>query len=56
MVEDLTTVSPGDWAAGTEAVDGGLTGFEPGVPGGGVPVAVAVSVTEPLSRSAWVTV
>ncbi len=35
---------PGVWAAGTVAVDGGLTGLDPGVPGGRVPVAVAVSV------------
>ena len=52
-VTDLTTVSAGDWATVTEAVDG-LEVI--GEPVGGVPVAVAESLTEPLLRSAWVSV
>ena len=47
------TVRPGVWVVGTVAVDGAevTTG-----PVGGVPVAVAESATEPLLRSAWVSV
>ena len=52
-VTDFRMVIPVLWAVGTEAVDGGLV---TGVPTGGVPVAVAESATEPLSRSAWVSV
>src|SRR6266702_4457109 len=48
----LTTVSVGDCVTATIAVDGGET---TGGPVGGVPVAVAVSFTLPLSRSACVT-
>ncbi|MDT4934160.1 MAG: putative transport system ATP-binding protein [Pseudonocardiales bacterium] len=49
----LTTVSAGDCATVTIAVDGGEV---TGGPVGGVPDAVAVSFTLPLSRSACVTV
>ncbi len=52
-VTDLTTVRAGVWVAVTEAIDGlEVTGE----PVGGVPVAVAESLTEPLLRSAWVRV
>ena len=48
----LVMVSPVFWLAGT------VTWFEVPVmvpPPGGVPVAVEVSLIEPLLRSAWVT-
>jgi hypothetical protein len=48
----LTTVSAGLATTGTVAVDGGEV---TGGPVGGVPDAVAVSFTLPLSRSACVT-
>src|SRR6266702_5591966 len=48
----LTTVSAGDCVTVTIAVDGGEV---TGGPVGGVPDAVAVSFTDPLSRSACVT-
>ena len=52
-VADFTTEIDGVWPAGTLAGDGGDVTAGPL---GGVPVAVAVSLTLPLSRSAWVTV
>ena len=53
-VADLVTVNAAVCVAGTVTDDGGDTG---GVtPAGGVPVAVAVLVTEPASTSACVTV
>ena len=47
------TVSVGAWAMVTVAVDGAEV---IGEPVGGVPLAVAESATEPLFRSAWVSV
>ncbi len=47
----LTVVSAGEEVVGTVAVEGGEV---TGGPVGGVPVEVAESATEPLSRSAWV--
>src|SRR4030088_1762172 len=52
-VADFTIDRFGVWVAGTIAGDGGET---TGGPVGGCPVAVAVSSTLPLFRSAWVTV
>ncbi len=49
----LAIVSAGSGVAVTVVVEGGDVG---GGPDGGVPVAVAVLVTEPASTSAWVTV
>ena len=46
----LVTVNAAVWVAGTVADDGGDTGAVS--PAGGVPVAVAVLVTEPASMSA----
>jgi hypothetical protein len=50
---DFTIVIAGDWVAITVAVDGGEVTAGPV---GGVPVAVAESLIEPLFTSAWVTV
>ena len=52
-VTDFRTVRAGAKVVVTEAVDGVEV---IGVPDGGVPVEVAESATEPLSRSAWVRV
>ena len=54
VVDDFTTVNAPDWTTGTVAVDGGdTTGvLEPG----GVPCATAESFTDPLFKSACVTV
>ncbi len=52
-VTDLTTVSAGCGVVVTVTVDGGEV---TGGPDGGVPVLVAESATDPLSRSAWVSV
>jgi hypothetical protein len=54
VVEDFTTEIEALWVAGTVAVDGGEVVGE--VAPGAVPEAVAVSLTEPLSTSSWVTV
>ena len=52
--DDLTTLNAPAWTTGTVAVDGAET---TGVPDpGGVPCATAESFTDPLFRSAWVTV
>ena len=51
-VTDLTMVIAGAGRVVTVAVDGVEV---MGGPVGGVPVAVAESLTEPLLRSAWVT-
>ena len=53
MVEVLVTVRAGVWAVSTVASDGVEVTVEVS---GGVPLAVAESLTEPLSRSAWVRV
>jgi hypothetical protein len=50
---DFTIVIAGAGAAVTVELDGGDVTSPPV---GGVPVAVAVFVTEPASTSAWVTV
>src|SRR5690349_19505762 len=49
---DLTRVRPGVVGVGVVVVDGGVT---TGGPVGGVPVAVAAFLIEPVSTSAWVT-
>ena len=46
---DFTMLIDGDWATGTLVVEGVEV---TGVPDGGVPLAVAESLTLPLSRSA----
>ena len=52
--DDLTIVNSGVWVAGMVTVEGGVGGV--GGPDGGVPIMVAESLAEPLSRSACVTV
>src|SRR3981189_2342081 len=51
-VADFASAIDGVWLAGTEAGDGGVV---TGGPVGGIPVAAALSLTLPLSRSANVT-
>jgi hypothetical protein len=51
--EDFTIDKLGFWVAGTVTGD---RGESTGGPVGGLPVAVAVSETLPLFKSAWVTV
>ena len=49
----LAIVNEGDWVAVTLAV---LPGLVAAAPTGGVPLAVAVLLTDPVFRSAWVVV